>query len=257
VSLLAVIALALLQWRLYERELVVSAGQSGTYREARFTRGQLLITIATGWNEDQRPRAGWTAIAGKEGFNLPDGRRLVSFGTSTMSSPVKTTGSLGVITPMNLSGMVVNVTTAPSTRSVQVTIAPVIELKGISSWTALRPPSLSSGGSGVGGADVQATLGGDFELTMVPKPKPPPPRASPWTITGTGTLRLAAYPYERYTVPLPLIAGVVLTPVWWKIVVVASRWRRRRGRVKRGLCVRCGYDLRGSPGGCPECGTPR
>ncbi|HSI35259.1 MAG: hypothetical protein ACAI43_07245 [Phycisphaerae bacterium] len=54
----------------------------------------------------------------------------------------------------------------------------------------------------------------------------------------------------------------VTVPHWALIVVLGAwpflRWRRRRRlrvRARAGQCVRCGYDLRGSPGRCPECGT--
>lgn len=59
--------------------------------------------------------------------------------------------------------------------------------------------------------------------------------------------------------PIPKSAGIAI-PLWpvllglmlWAWVV----WRRRTARMKRFLCLRCGYPLLDQQLRCPECGTP-
>jgi hypothetical protein len=59
-------------------------------------------------------------------------------------------------------------------------------------------------------------------------------------------------------VALPLPFAVALFAVLPS--VAGTRYLRRRRRVRRiakGCCAACGYDLRASPGQCPECGGVR
>jgi hypothetical protein len=68
---------------------------------------------------------------------------------------------------------------------------------------------------------------------LPPQPAPVPP----YTVRSVHYLSIALCA----TVPLA---------AWW--ITVPGRARQRR---KRGLCATCGYDLRGTPKQCPECGT--
>ena len=55
--------------------------------------------------------------------------------------------------------------------------------------------------------------------------------------------------------------GYASAPAWLVVPLLsvvparaARRWAVRRRRAWAGACLRCGYDLRGSPARCPECG---
>lgn len=49
-----------------------------------------------------------------------------------------------------------------------------------------------------------------------------------------------------------LLVPICILPLIW-----LGRAARGRRRMRRGLCLRCGYDLRATEGCCPECGTPQ
>jgi len=65
--------------------------------------------------------------------------------------------------------------------------------------------------------------------------------------------------FERRFDPESLLASTpdwLLIPLAAALPFVLSRLHARaRSRASRGLCVKCGYDLRATPQRCPECGT--
>lgn len=52
--------------------------------------------------------------------------------------------------------------------------------------------------------------------------------------------------------PLWFVVALLAIPSAWTIVRIATR----RRRIRSNRCLACGYDLRASPGKCPECGAP-
>jgi hypothetical protein len=61
-------------------------------------------------------------------------------------------------------------------------------------------------------------------------------------------------PVKFFAIPqwFVVAAGSIFPILWCRRTVDARRWRRKWDR---GLCVKCGYDLRATPNLCPECGT--
>ena len=81
---------------------------------------------------------------------------------------------------------------------------------------------------------------------------------SGFMLLGLGVERTPALGTEHlWTIEFPfwlLAATVSMAPI-----IRFLEFRKHQlvlDRIQRGLCVACGYDLRGSSEKCPECGTP-
>jgi hypothetical protein len=81
-----------------------------------------------------------------------------------------------------------------------------------------------------------------FQFIRPTAATPPPAGYSPWARHGT-----LVFPHWL------AVAVLAVPPAAWG--AVRLRGRRAARRAAGGLCLACGYDLRASPGRCPECGA--
>lgn len=181
-----------------------------------------------------------TKTAARGPAPLVGGMVDVATPSGTVSLPAVSNGLTG--TPAIITG--------PSSGS-------TINFSGV---TTLSLSPTTSPASASGGGGVLSTIQGTTNLTISrPAPTAPPPAsAAGWTIMSGMTIRLTpSFPYERYALPYFAAVVLVLTPAWVSGLVALARARRRRVRQRSGLCVNCGYDLRGSAfeSACPECGS--
>ena len=83
----------------------------------------------------------------------------------------------------------------------------------------------------------------------------------------SGGILLYANEYDTYIdfriLPIeplfkPLLINVVFYAALWSVLLIGYSSSKRRSRTRRGLCPKCGYDLRGDYStGCSECGWGR
>ena len=67
---------------------------------------------------------------------------------------------------------------------------------------------------------------------------------------STGASRMHIDGWSIMAVGMLVVVGLVSVGI-----VLVARWGVRQRRRHDGLCPVCGYDLRATPGRCPECGA--
>jgi hypothetical protein len=97
---------------------------------------------------------------------------------------------------------------------------------------------------------LDAQPGFDLQSNSVPGPPVPAPHSFSFEedLVSTARHRMLLVPYWF------VLSATVILPMCW-LLASSLRGSRLQSRRKRGLCLACGYDLRATPGRCPECGA--
>ena len=136
------------------------------------------------------------------------------------------------------------------------------------SWFGLR---VSSGWGGVGALAYDYAKGEPLNWSSIPALNGGGPHTVefyPWALNGAGfSVGFSRADGSKWGMGISH-AAVLRVPYWFTFSAAAlagsgllltgvRRAQRHRRRIRNNQCLNCGYDLRGSPGGCPECGAGR
>ncbi len=118
---------------------------------------------------------------------------------------------------------------------------------------------------GLGNVQIVSGGQGVASIATTPMPRGWPPEWGRFHYQGPkmmffappqgGGPHVCAISYSGVSLPLWAVAlAAAAPPAGWLFSLLRKR-RNRSARLRNGLCLDCGYDLRGSPGRCPECGS--
>ena len=133
-----------------------------------------------------------------------------------------------------------------------------VGLWGVSYWNLVRINYKRAMSVAQGGFESRDVFPHSLYIPMQIKPdgSVEPLHLNRWSFSGFGGWQ------TRWLPEFSRSPQHIYVPLWMPTasfgVMFAScrplRIHRRRKRKKLGLCIKCGYDLRGSKGRCPECG---